>query len=186
MFNVSLVHCLFFLLCVVTSLLVKCYTIHTYKCLCLVLLCQCSVSILFTVMWLLSVTHAIHYTTSLHCLVCPCTSHTTVPVLHVMYVHKHHANVCSVLHMLIICLDHASSLHTCTVLVYHTYMYTHSIHFSVCGPPCAIICLLLQNGKWLLGASVSHATRDERRFNGYHRGSVSCSEVKAGSEDECY
>ena len=73
-----------------------------------------------------------------------------------MYVHMHHANVCSVLHMLIVCLDHASSLHTCTVLVYHTYMYTHSIHLSVCGPPCAIICLLLQNGKWLLGASISH------------------------------
>ena len=59
--------------------------------------------------------------------------------------------------MLIVCLDHASSLHTYIVLVYHTYMYTHSIHLSVCGPPRAIICLLLQNGKWLLGASISHA-----------------------------
>ena len=51
---------------------------------------SCCVSVLFescsTVMWLLSVTHTIHYTTSLHCLVCPrCTSHTTVPVLHVTY-----------------------------------------------------------------------------------------------------
>ena len=41
--------------------------------------------------------------------------------------------------------------------VTYMYMYTHSIHLSVCGPPCAIICLLLQNGKWLLGASISHA-----------------------------
>ena len=85
----------------------------------------------------------------------PSTFHQNRSVV-LLHVHMHHTNVCSVLHMLIVCLDHASSLHTCTVLVYHTYMYTHSIYtMSVCGPPCAIVCSLLQNGKWLLGASVS-------------------------------
>ena len=38
----------------------------------------------------------------------------------------------------------------------HLHVYTqHTL--SVCGPPCAIARSLLQNGKWLLGASVSHA-----------------------------
>ena len=148
-------------------------------------------------MWLLSVTHAIHYTTSLHCLVCPCcTSHTTVPVLHVtcyVYVHMHHANVCSVLHMLTVCLDHALSLHTCTVLVYlHVHVYIQHT-MSVCGPACAIVRLLSQNKKWLLGASVSHV-HSEALLHAMsavsivtvHRGSISRSEVETGSEDECY
>ena len=38
----------------------------------------------------------------------------------------------------------------------HLHVYPQHT-MSVCGPPCAIVCLLLQNGKWLLGASVSHA-----------------------------
>ena len=117
---------------------------------------SCCVSVLFefclTVMWLLSVTHAIHYTTSLHCLVCPCTSHTTVPVLHVtcMSTCIMQMSVLSSV-MLIVCLDHAThalSLHTCTVLVYHTYMYTHSIH---CLPvvhhvPLFVHCYKTENG----------------------------------------
>ena len=132
MFNVSLVHCLLFLLCAVTSLLVKCYTIHTYKCQVL----SCCVSVLcgscLTVMWWLSVTHAIHYITTLSSLslLLYITHHSGCFTCY-MYVHMHHANVCSVLHVLIVCLDHAthaSSLRTRTVLVYHTYMYTHSIH----------------------------------------------------------
>ena len=56
--------------------------------------------------------------------------------------------------------------YTCTVLVEPTYMYctcvphlhVYTQHtMSVCGPSCAIVRLLLQNKKWLLGASVSHA-----------------------------
>ena len=38
------------------------------------------------------------------------------------------------------------------------------------------------------GVNVAHMYMymDEYRFNSYHRGSVSRSEVEAGSEDECY
>ena len=36
-------------------------------------------------------------------------------------------------------------------------MCVRGVHFSVCGPPCAVVHSLLQNGKWLLGASVLHA-----------------------------
>ena len=127
MFNVSLVRCLFFLLCAVTSLLVKCYTIHTYKCLSLVLLCQCSVWILFNcyVAVVCHPYHTPHHITTLSSLsLLYITCHSACFTCY-MYVHMHHANVCSVLHTLIVCLDHAThalSLHTCTVLVYHTYM----------------------------------------------------------------
>ena len=38
----------------------------------------------------------------------------------------------------------------------HLHVYTQHT-MSICGPPCAIVCSLLQNKKWLLGASVSHA-----------------------------
>ena len=56
-------------------------------------------------------------------------------------------HVCSVLHMLIVCLDHAThvpSLHTCTVLVYHTYMYTHSIRclFAVYHVPVSAVSIV--------------------------------------------
>ena len=38
----------------------------------------------------------------------------------------------------------------------HLHVYTqHTL--SVCGPPCAVVRSLLQNKKWLLGASISHA-----------------------------
>ena len=40
----------------------------------------------------------------------------------------------------------------------HVYTCVYTQHtLSVCGPPCAIVHSLLQNKKWLLGASVSHA-----------------------------
>ena len=150
-------------------------------------------------MWLLSVTHAIHHITTLCSSSLYVTHHSacfTCYMYMYMYVHMHHANVCSVLHMLIVCLDrttHASSLHTYTVLVYRTYMYTHSIHcLSVVYHVSLFVrCYKTKNGSLVQAFRMCTvkrhvATCDKRRFNSYHRGSVSCFEVEAGSEDECY
>ena len=38
----------------------------------------------------------------------------------------------------------------------HLHVYTQHT-MSVCGPACAVVRLLSQNKKWLLGASISHA-----------------------------
>ena len=44
--------------------------------------------------------------------------------------------------------EDAGGMYTCTCTCIRT---------CTCGPPCANVRLLLQNKKWLLGASVSHA-----------------------------
>ena len=95
--------------------------------------------------------HTLHHITTLSSLSLLYITHHSACFTCYMYVHMHHANVCSVLHMLIVCLDHAthaSSLHTCTVLVYHTYMYTHSIHCLsvVHHVPLFVRCYKTKNG----------------------------------------
>ena len=126
MFNVSLVHCRFFLLhvCAVIST----HTIHTYKCLSLVLLCQCPVWILFNcyVVAVCHPCHTLHHIITLSSLSLLYITHHSACFPCYVYVHMHHANIYSVLHMLIVCLDHA----------------THAL-----SPPCAIVHLLLQNKK---------------------------------------
>ena len=161
----------------------------TYKYLSFVLLCQYSVWILFScyVIVVCHPCHTLHYITTLSRLSLLYITHHSACFTCYMYVHIHHANVCSVLHMLIFCLDHAthaSSLHTYTVLVYHTYMYTHSIHCLsvVYHVPLFVRCYkTLPWCKRFACAQCSVAMHDER-FNSYHRGSASRSEVEAGSE----
>ena len=74
--------------------------------------------------------HTLYHITTLSSLSLLYITHHSAHFTCYMYVHMHHTNVCSVLHMLTVCLDHTSSLHTCTVLVYHTYMYMYMYTYS--------------------------------------------------------
>jgi len=117
--------------------------------------------------------HTLHLITTLSSLSLLYITHHSACFTCYMYVHIHHANVCSILHMLTVCLDHALSLHTCTVLVYHTYMYTHSIQCLSVVHHVPLFVRCHKTKKWLLGCKRFActqwrvATRDERCFNGY-------------------
>ena len=87
MFNVFLVHCLFFLLCVVTSLPVKCYHTHIHVHATSVQVLSCCVVFCLHVVCSLNVhypCHAYHYSWSSLYITC-----TTVPVLCTCYICPH-------------------------------------------------------------------------------------------------
>ena len=173
------------------SILVKCYTIHTYKCLCLVLLCQCSVWILFTcyVVAVCHPCHTLHHITTLSSLSLYTTPHSACLTCY-MYVHMHHANV---LHMLLSVLTmHRAYIHVlclcttptcaCTCTCIHT-AYIVCLWSTMCH--CLFVVTQQKMAPWCKRFACSQTVkRCVRRFNSYHRSSVSHSEIEAGSEDE--
>ena len=131
MFNVFLVHCLFFLLCVVTSLPVKCHHTHIHVHATSVQVLSCCVVFCLHVVCSLNVhhpCHAYHYSWSSLYITC-----TTVPVyVHVTFVHTYHAT-CP------LCCPHV----ICLFQPYSTY--STGQRQGIMQTRCARVCLRRQN-----------------------------------------
>ena len=110
---------------------------------------QCSVSILFNcyVVAICHPCHTLHHITTLSSLSMYITHHSACFTCY-MYVHMHHANVCSVLHMLMSVLTmHRAYIHVLYLCTTPTCIHTAYICLSVVHHvPLFIRCYKTENG----------------------------------------
>ena len=173
-----LVHCLFFLLCAVTSLPIECHhkRIHVHATHVQVL--SCCVEVFACSLNVYHPCHTYHYSWSLLYITC-----TAVPVLHVTFVYTYHAT-CLLCSPHVICLFQPYSTYTKPTCTCFTPTYIHLL---------SVVCYIpkKKTKKELLGANVSHVHGEallrvtSAVFNSYHRGSISRFEEEAElTEDE--